>query len=229
MPLPSPRPAVFILARSNVALSGYRALIGINGEYTLDEAFTSSAIEEDEIGRLGHPQQFRNELIGFENANEAGIYKFQTEGKKFSAIDEPVICLSSNEAPNFGSFLFRIFPKLVEVAKLDVSLKILVPMYFPALRQFLLMAGISESRLLPQYLDHIYLLRQAIVPSMRNRDVWFDDESIAFYDQLRLRHGTGRKQRRVYLSRRDFLRSGLANGRVMINEEKLLPELEKRG
>lgn len=229
VPLPSPRPAVFIMARNDVALSGYRTLVGADGEYNLDEAFTSKAIEEIEIGRLGHPEQFRNELIGFRDTVEPGVYRLDTSGKKFVTLDETVICLSSNEAPNYGSFLFRIFPKLVEIARLSVDLRILVPMYFPALRQYLLMAGISEHRLIPQYLDHVYLIKKALVPSIRNRDVWLDDETLSFYDQLRLRHGAAQRDRKIYLSRRDFAKRPGANGRVMVNEGELIPKLLERG
>ncbi|WP_082702410.1 glycosyltransferase 61 family protein [Pseudacidovorax intermedius] len=228
VPLPSPRPAVFVMVRNDVALSGYRTLIGADGEYNLDEAFTSKEIEAIEIGRLGHPEQFRNELIGFRDTSEPGVYRLDASAKKFVTIDETVICLSSNEAPNYGAFLFRIFPKIIEIARLQVNLRILVPMYFPTLRQYLLMAGISEHRLIPQYLDHVYLIKRALVPSIRNRDVWLDDETLAFYDQLRLRHGSAQRDRKIYLSRRDFAKGPGANGRVMVNEGDLLPRLAER-
>tara|TARA_Y100001972_G_scaffold127299_1_gene183712 strand:- start:602 stop:1561 length:960 start_codon:yes stop_codon:yes gene_type:complete len=217
------------MVRNDVALSGYRALIGVDGEYNLDEAFTSKQIEEIEVGRLGHPEQFRNELIGFCDTSESGVYTLNTSAKEFVHLDETVICLSSNEAPNYGAFLFRIFPKIVEIARLSVDLRILVPMYFPALRQYLLMAGISEHRLIPQYLDRIYLIKRVLVPSIRNRDVWLDDETLAFYDQLRLRHGSAQRGRKIYLSRRDFAKGPSANGRIMINEGELIPRLTARG
>jgi capsular polysaccharide biosynthesis protein len=228
-PPADPRPAAFVFARSNVVLAGYRAIIGMDGEFNLDESFASPEVASAELSVLGLEEQWASELIGFEATDEPCVYTLQEAHRKVVSIDEPVICLSSDEAPNYGSFLFRMFPKLVQIARLDVRIKILVPIYFESLRQFLLLAGIDESRLLHQDLHSLYRLRRAIVPSMRNRHAWLDDETIAFYDSLRLRHGEARCDRKIYLTRRDYLQVQGASGRIMRNEQQLITGLEQRG
>lgn len=197
--------------------------------YNLDEIFTSREIKRVETARLGHPEIYRNEYIGFKDTAEPAIFHFETRSRNIVEIDEPVICLSSNEAPNYGSFIFRIFPKLVHVARLDKRLKILVPLDLPNLKTFLMLAGIEEDRIIRQYLDHIYVLKRAVVPSMRNRDLWLDDDTLAFYDELRSRYGGPQENKRVFVSRGSFRGSVAAMGRVMTNEPELIAALQTYG
>jgi hypothetical protein len=217
------------MGRSNVAVSGYRCFVGRDQQYNLDEIFTDENISRVETARLGHPEIYRNEYIGFRDTQSPGIFTLDAGAKQFCAIAETVVSISSNEAPNFGSFLFRIFPKLIHLAKLEENLKVLVPIYFDTLKPFLKLAGVSEDRIVPQYLDHIYRLKRVLVPSMRNRDLWLDDETLQFYNQLRQTHGRNRTNRRVYLTRRSFQKSNPVSGRVMINEADLIAELQYRG
>jgi len=227
---PLVRSAAFILARSDVVLTGYRTLVGQRDlEYNLDEAFVSAEAMASELSVLGRDEQWASELTGFKPTHESFVYKLDESHRRVISINEPVICLTSDEAPNYGSFLFRILPKLVQVALLDVSIKILVPVYFHSLRQFLMLAGIDESRLIHQDLVALYKLKRAILPSMRNSHAWLDRESIAFYDSLRMRHGESRRDRKIYLSRRDYLKSHDGQGRIMLNESELIEKLKERG
>lgn len=229
MLLPATRAATFMLARSNVVLAGYRTLIGHDGTYNLDESFVTKDIEDLETARLGHPEIYRNEHIGFRDTETPAVFNFERRDRKIIEFDHPVICLSSNEAPNYGSFLFRIFPKLVRTARLSNSLPILVPNYFATLRPFMELAGIASDRVIDQYVDHLYLLRRAIIPSMPNRHVWLDRETSAFYDALVAEHGAARSTRRVYVTRRSWAPGGASGSRVMTNEAELIAELETRG
>lgn len=227
--LPPLKPCAYVMGRSDVALSGYRAFIGRNGCYNLDEIFTTPAIERIETARLGHPEIYRNEQIGLEDTDVPAVFTLNVQAKRFVTIDETVICLGSNEAPNYGSFIFRMFPKLLQVARLPQNLKILVPQYFDNLMPFLELAGIEKDRLIPQYLDHIYFIKRAIVPSMRNRDLFLDDETLGFYDAVRARHGIQTPTRRIYISRRAFSGSLAAGRRVMTNESDVIALLEGFG
>ncbi len=227
--LPPLKPCSYVMARSDVALSGYRAFVGRDGHYNLDEIFTTPEIERIESARLGHPEVYRNEQIGFQDTDVPASFTMNIQAKKFIAINETVICLGSNEAPNYGSFIFRMFPKLLQAARLPQELKILVPQYFDNLVPFLELVGIAPERLIPQYLDHIYFIKRAIVPSMRNRDLWLDDETLGFYDAIRGRHGVQTPTRRIYISRRGFAGSLAAGRRVMTNESEVIDLLEGFG
>lgn len=226
--MPTITPAVYIMGRSDVVLSGYRAFIGRDTFYNLDEIFTDDNITGIETARLGHPEIYRNEMIGFKDTETPGTFHINIANRKFVNISQTVVCISSNEAPNYGSFLFRIFPKLVHLSKLDPQLKVLVPVYFDSLIPFLKLAGISEERIIPQHLDHIYHLKRVLVPSMRNRNLWLDEDTLRFYDQLRTTHGESRTSRRIYITRRSF-QTSIQTGRVMLNEADVIAELEQRG
>lgn len=228
VPLPDPRPGVFFMVRRNVALVGYRTFLSTDGTYNNDETCPDKGRLDDLISFLGRPEQHFHEQTGFVATDELGAYKVNTANKQIFKIDQTVISLTSDEAPNYGSFLYRLLPKVVDIAKLDTTLKILVPIEGASIRQFLLMAGIDESRLIRQYVEHVYLLDRVIVPSMRNQDLWFDDESLSVFDNIRLRFGEGRRDRRIFLSRKDFQRTTSAHGRAMRNEEALRNALEAR-
>ncbi len=224
-PLPSPRPAVINMARSNVVVSGYRAIIGGNRLYNFDEAFTDPVYAERQIQNLASPHQYQNELIGFYDKSKDGSYLLKSiPDEKIISVSDPVVFLGSNESPNYGSFIYRILPKVVQVAKLEKSLRVLVPLYFPAAGSLLQMAGIEASRIISQDIFCRYKLRRVIVPSIRNRDVWFDRESLNLFDEIRKIYGSAQKNRRLYISRKNVV----GQSRVMVNEDELIPHLLKR-
>lgn len=224
-PLPNPRPAVITIGRSNVVLAGYRALLGRDRLYNFDEAFTEQHYTDRQIRNLGSPHQYQNELIGFRNTSETGIYTLKRiSADNVISILDPVVFLGANESPNFGSFLYRILPKVVQVRQLQKNLRILVPLYFPAAIQLLTMAGVEADRIIPQDVYKRYSLRRVIVPSIRNRDVWLDDQTLKLYDSLRNTYGGAKQNRRLYISRRD----AKGQPRVMTNEDELLHHLADR-
>lgn len=228
VPLPSPRPAVFFMVRRHVALVGYRTFLSRDGTYNNDETCPDKGRLEDLTQYLARPEQHFHEQTGFVETDESGVYRLNPAGKQIFRIEDTVISLTSDEAPNYGSFLYRLLPKVIDIAKLDTNLKILLPIEGASVRQFLLMAGINESRLIRQYVEHIYLLDRVIVPSMRNQDLWFDDESLGLFDNIRLRFGQGRGNRRILLSRKDYQRTTSAHGRAMRNEQELRDAVSAR-
>jgi glycosyl transferase family 61 len=223
------RPATFMYARSNVVMAGYRTVIGPDNFYSLDESFTSKDAEALKITCFSDPEQFNNELTQFTKAGGDSDYSLSLEDRILRQIDETAISLSSNEAVNYGSFLFRMLPKVADTRRLDESLKILIPLYLPTIVDFLELAGVKKDRLISQELEKIYFVRRLITISHRNRDYWLDQETLNFYDELRTKYGQIQSGRRLYLSRRDFMDKHKYHNRVMTNEDELLDAIQKRG
>ncbi|TPJ30639.1 glycosyltransferase family 61 protein [Mesorhizobium sp. B2-8-3] len=223
--MPAVRPAVFIATLDDVLLTGTRGLVTSDGRYCFDENFPTLDIQEMETSRLGQPEFHLNQWMGFSSTDRAGVYQL-VEEKPIIEIDEPVALLSSAEGPNFGAFIYRMLPKVAALARMDKSIKILAPLYHETFRQFLIAAGIDDSRIIPHWLvDHWYRLKRVYVPSIRNRDVWFDDETIGLFDSMRMRHGCRRSDRKVYLSRKAIE----GHPRKMVNEPELIDALIARG
>lgn len=223
--MPPIRPAVFIATLDDVLLTGTRGLVTSDGRYCFDENFPTSDIQEMETSKLGQPEFHLNQWMGFSSAARPGVYQLHGE-KPIIEIDEPVALLSSAEGPNFGAFIYRMLPKVAALARMDNSIKILAPLYHETFRQFLIAAGIDDSRIIPHWLvDHWYRLKRVYVPSIRNRDVWFDDETIGLFDGMRMRHGRPHRGSKVYLSRKAIE----GHPRKMVNEPELIDALVARG
>jgi capsular polysaccharide biosynthesis protein len=222
--LPPVRPAAFIMALDDVLLTGSRGLVTADGHYSFDESFP----DEDQIDRntsmLGSPEIFLNQWMGFANTGRRGVYQLHAS-KPVVEIDEPVMLLTSAEGPNFGAFIYRMLPKIAALRLLDSGLKILIPQYHASFAQFLVAAGVNPGNLIHHDLDAWYRLKRVYVPSVRNRDVWFDEKSVALFDEMRMLNGSPRSNRKIYLSRKAVE----GNPRKMVNEPELIEALTKRG
>lgn len=216
--------APFIAARSDVVLTGYRTFLARDLTYMADESFS----DDTALLKFGLAEQFQNELTGFVATGVPGQYVVSSEGKTCAAINEPVIFLGCDEAFNYGGFTIWALPKIIDTMRLEPSIKILLPVLGHTLG-FLECAGLDVGRVIPQDLNCIYGLERAIIPGARSRNFWLDGETLAFFDAVRMRIGEERRHRKLYISRREFRKSGDGQaGRYMMNEELLIPELVKR-
>ena len=219
-------PAPFVTARSNVILTGYRMFLTRDCEYLTDESFIDPAAT---TRKFGLPDQFQNEMSGFVQTNEPGRYTVSTEGRSHAVIEESVIFLGHDEAFNYGAFTIWTLPKIIEALRFDPATKILLPVSGYTIG-FLECAGIDANRVIAQDLNCIYSLDRAIIPSARNRNFWLDNETLVFFDAIRERVGEEQRGRKIFVSRREFQKTGAGQtGRVMLNEDLLVAEMAKRG
>lgn len=218
-------PAPFIAARSNVILTGYRMFLARDGEYLTDESFIDPTTT---TRKFGLPDQFQNEMTGFVPTDVPGRYTVSSQGKSHAVIDEPVIFLGCDEAFNYGAFTIWTLPKIIEALRFDPATKVLLPVFGHTIG-FLECAGLDSGRIIAQDLNCIYSLDRAIIPSARNRNFWLDSETLAFFDAIRERIGEKQRNRKIYISRREFQKTGAGQTRVMRNEDDLVAELVKRG
>ena len=218
-------PAPFVAAMSNVILTGYRMFLTRDCEYLTDESFIDPPAT---TRKFGLPDRFQNEMTGFVQTNTQGRYKVSTKGKSHAVIDEPVIFLGCDEAFNYGAFTIWTLPKIIEALRFGPATKILLPVSGYTIG-FLECAGIDAGRIIAQDLNCIYGLKRAIIPSARNRNFWLDNETLAFFDAIRERVGEKQRARKIYISRREFQKTGAGQTRIMRNEDDLAAELVKRG
>jgi capsular polysaccharide biosynthesis protein len=135
----------------------------------------------------------------------------------------------SAEPSNWGSFILRVLPKLVEAADHDVP----VLAYVNHANQRLMaeFVGIRPTNLVHHETWLRYNLRNVQVPMLPTSAMWVSPKLKATYDAIadiaRATHRQLTDVSRVYLSRRGYW--GRRSKRSLVNEEQLIAELETRG
>ncbi|QGZ60802.1 glycosyltransferase family 61 protein [Paraburkholderia acidisoli] len=224
-------PPVFALARNAVTLTGYRTVLGPDGTFCSDVAFVDDRTRVNALERLASPDDFHNESTGLVRVEgSSDEFRFEPRERPVIAHNEPVAILSSTEPSNYGSFLFRALPKLRSLQEAGLDLPVLAPVYAKSMQDLLVLAGIDPSRIIPHYANAIYHLDRAVILSLRNHEGFLDDATLAFYAEMRAKHGVASQGRRLYITRRNMDRPSMAaGGRRMRNEEELIHALEAHG
>ena len=226
-------PPIFIAAGENIRQIGSRGYLTADGHFFCDEVFTSDAEQQRHLDRLAQPDPFWNEYSGLAPSTGPAQFTFDSQGRSTQHLKGETVSLCSVEGTNFGSFMFRVLPKLAGIADLVQDRRVLVPWSTGTMRDLLLMAGLSQAQIVQQDRSVIYTMDRAIVPALRNPHGLLDPRTVAFYAALRERHGTQTGGRRVYVSRLGWNEmakdSVSATHRVMINEAELANRLEAHG
>ncbi len=227
-------PPAFALKREKAVLTGYRTLLGADGTFCGDESFTEPAALKNAINRLSLADEFNNEATGLVKTggdDEATEFRFEQNGRPVIRDAEPIVLLCSTEPSNYGSFLFRVLPKLRTLQNAGLGqFRIMVPQYYQSMTDYLSLSGFGEKRLVPHYANAVYQLDQSILVSLRNSQAYLDDESLAYYKHMRDTYGVPSQGRRLYLTRRTLGKaSNAAATRVMRNEEELITALQAHG
>jgi hypothetical protein len=135
-------------------------------------------------------------------------------------IDEPIVSLCSAEPSNYGSWIYRILPKLISLPQDNRALFFYA--HSPWQREML--AHFAPDRpFICQYPRLCYALTDAHIPTLRNRGIAFDDKTRAFYHHHAAAIPGTSPMRRIYMSRRN------QKIRPMLNEVALEAELVARG
>jgi capsular polysaccharide biosynthesis protein len=129
-------------------------------------------------------------------------------------VDEPVISITSAEPSNWGSWIYRTLPKLIDapdderpilVYQHTVWQKALFKLFFP------------NRRAIEHWPTRPYVLRDVMIPSMRNPAAYFDAGVIGFYRRFAERLGQQSPVNRLYMARRNARLRPLANEAELIN------------
>lgn len=213
--MPTKTQSFRLLDPGPVQLRGFRAYATSDGQFFLDESLDPG------WGQARYASVFAERNGRFEDY-EARILDDVVQLPDLSVdktIDEPVISLCSGEPANYGSWIYRILPKLASLPADDRAL--FVYAHSPW-QQALLEHFAPARRFIGHYPRLSYHLAEAQIPTMRNVGVNFDDQTRAYYRQHAADIPGTSDLRRIYLSRRN------QPIRPMLNEAELEAELMDR-
>ena len=219
-------PPIFVHAARTALLTGYRTIVSDHG-FRDDELLLSAGEEAAFVKKIGSADSFLNEETGLRPAGQPGRFTLEIGARQERHIPGTTIVLCSHEPSNYGSFLFRVLPKLHTMAQLGLSGLPMLAWAWPAAFRALLDAlGLEEARLIQHDLKSVTRLDRALVPSLRNPNAYLDRESYSLLQGLSDRFMGPLSGRRLYISR---LRHGKTSGssRVMQNEEQLAAALAR--
>ena len=204
-----------ILAPGPVRLRGFRAYTTQSEEFLLDES----------LDPTWDPVKYASwfSASGTYEDYEARVFPDRLEMPDLSVnqtITEPVLSLCSAEPSNYGSWIYRILPKLVADQEKDRALFL----YAHTPWQKNLLDFFAPGRpVVYHYPRQSYDLKDVRVATMRNWGVFFDDQTRAFYRSHAEAIPGKSDLRMIYLSRAG------QKIRPMLNEALLEDGLRARG
>jgi capsular polysaccharide biosynthesis protein len=140
-----------------------------------------------------------------------------------------VVVLCSDEPLSYGSFLFRVVPKVKAVRDLGLmSLPCIAYAHQKPFMDLLNLCGIPEANILLHDIDAVTRIDRAVLPCIRNPYGYLDPESCDLFAELRASYGIRPTGRKIYISRLGLNKAGWST-RIMVNEGELIPRLETMG
>jgi capsular polysaccharide biosynthesis protein len=137
--------------------------------------------------------------------------------------------LCSDEPLSYGSFLFRVVPKMVALRELDLmDTPCVAYAHQKPFMDLLTFCDLPAERIVLQDLRGLTSIERAIIPCMRAQHTYFDPESVALFAEIRARYGRPQSARRIYVSRRTLNTEGWST-RIMANETELIARLSAAG
>jgi capsular polysaccharide biosynthesis protein len=212
-------PPPFTLTAADVHQVGYRSFLSRNGFLFNDEALINEIERDRFLARLSEETAFPNEDTGLLPAGESRLFRLSAGKRSVEYLPGSVVSLCSHEPSNYGSFLLRVLPKMAERRSLLKYKKFIGPLYNESMRALYEMANIQVNNIVFHNTNIIYAYDEAIIPSLRNPHYLVDQESLAFYAELRDRFGSRKRAKKIFVSRLGW--EGGAGTRVMLNEEEL--------
>lgn len=221
-------PPPYVLAVTDVDLVGYRTIL-FDDRFTTDEAPTSETALHEILSVLGNMDPFLNEETGLRPVDGRGRFRLERSERASRDLVGTHIVLSSHEPANYGSFLFRVVPKLTLLTSAAFSqLPIVVFAQAESTKRLLELLGIDRQRLVQHDASLRTRIDRAILPGLRNPNAYLDEASRTLFLALADRIGGDRRDRRIYVSRRGHAAAG-GSTRVMTNESELVERLSSLG
>jgi capsular polysaccharide biosynthesis protein len=217
-------PPVFTTSLRDVTLVGFRSVLSRDGFFLNDVGHLGLQEIHDFVRSLGRS----NEIGHLVPVGDEGVFSHAPNGQPEVHLEGPVVLLTSGEAGNFGSFLYRDLIKLVNLIDIPANWRFLIHIAEDTYAQFLDLAGLEMRRVIRHDPRTVYHIDQAIIPGLRNPFALADPQTRAFYDGLRARCDSGARGRRLYISRHS-INAGRPTGRVMLNEAELIERLRPIG
>ena len=214
-------PPVFMTVLPGAMLFGYRSLAW--GErFCTDDAGADPVQVQQFMRALASPDPFPNEDTGLVPAPDGDGFMLPPRSARRHSGTVVVLC--SHEPSNYGSFLFRVLPKLHAVRRYGLGhLPVVVWAHNPAFLEMLRLAGVPSSQVVQHDTQAQVTFDRLIAPSLRNPHGFLDPDSHALFqgmarDNPGVADGPGAgRARRIYVSRLGQARRG-SSTRQMVNE-----------
>jgi capsular polysaccharide biosynthesis protein len=223
----SPTPAA--AAVDQACLVGYRTVLFKSG-FFCDEIHLSDSAREGFLDKLAISTAFENEdtrLIRTTGAS--GDFVLDDRGQAVRDIGGTAISLTSIEPSNYGSFLFRVAPKLATVRSLGIDCDQFVVWDISETTSQLLEAlGVPPGRIVGHDTNAVTRFDRLIVPTLRNPDAFLDEESRALFRSFARDSAAPSDQSLIYVSRYSISK-GSHSTRQMLNEGELISRLAAIG
>ena len=223
-------PPVFTAVVHDALLVGYRTILTPERQFFTDEGYAEPEVFERQLARISNPDPFANEKTGLSPTGAKEAFHFDAGDRAHRHIEGSALVLCSDEPLSYGSFLFRIAPKVKTIRELGLThLPCIVYAQQKPFMDLLNYSGLPAERIIFHEMDVVTRIDRAIVLCMRNPHAYLDPGSFEFFAELRASHGSPRTGRKVYVSRLGLNRSGRGATRTMLNEEELITRLEGMG
>jgi capsular polysaccharide biosynthesis protein len=220
-------PPAFVASARDSVLAGSRVIITADDRFFTDSAMSSSYVKRFlQTFAAKHPESGG---LGLLPAEDEGQLLYAGDKKQEHVVNGSTILLTSLEPANYGSFLFRVLPKLHAIKQLNLhEARFLAYVSNPLFLEYLRCAGIDTSQVIPHLPRNAYHFDRLFVPSIRNHQGFLDMETLELFADIRGRLGTTQnKQRRIYVSRLAHS-ARRKHGRIMLNEAELISALRAR-
>lgn len=213
-------PPAFLTVLQRPTLFGYRSLAW-GSQFCNDAAGTAPIETERFLRNLAMQEPFPNEDTRLRPAPDGDGFDLDTDDRPQRHQPGTAVVLCSQEPANYGSFLFRVLPKLLAVRAHGLGhLPMAVYAHPPAFLEFLRLAGVPASQVLQHNTHALTTFDRVIAPGLRNPHAFLDPESHALFQGLARENPGAGGGRRLYLSRLGQARRG-ASTRRMLNEAEL--------
>ncbi len=222
-------PPAFVASARRAAVVGFRTVITENQLFFNDDS-NRGALRAPFLKEFGMPDPL-NEETGLTPHGVRGAFTLDFRDRSIEKVEGSAVLLSSAEPSNYGSWLFRVLPKLrtIQQIRFHKPVRYLVWAGYPAFLEYLRILGIPTDQVIqhdPQRV--IYQVDRIIVPSIRNNQAFLDPQSVAFFAGVRDRLGRPKRRgSRIYVSRLHQSQNG--SSRVMMNEPELVKRLAALG
>lgn len=202
------------LHADDLSMLGFRSYIGqdgffVDGQVNLPGATAAFAASAPAAGRYEDADLF------FRNGDA-----FVAQEEPLT-IDRDVISIASAEPSNYGSWLYRILPKLDQIDA-DDARPVLV-YHNTAWQQELLDLFAPEREAIRHWPHRTYRLHHATILSPKNIGVYFDQTTLDLYRNAPIPLPTVAGHDRIYIKR------GATRIRPIENEDQLIARLTGRG
>lgn len=160
-----------------------------------------------------------------------GGYVFSKAAAQWEELKGTVCALTAMEYDNYGAFLVRLIPKLINIRNLSMDLDAIIAPQNRWQQSILTSFGVNPKKIIAHDRSKNYRADRLVALGMRSSEMYMDDVSMEFFKEhadRTARHDDRQRSERIYVSRLNQSRKN-PNHRRLLNEDKLIAALAARG